>query len=192
MLDQFWGDVVDGEPTLIQHWFNVSCLLGSNTIHVPSDQTNWAHAHTCYPAVASCSGVSTCGRARWAIVNNQTQWIIQSVGCKVLHLYTRVFLLSIHAPIWKGLAVHWIVLWLSFKGFVKVSWNFNINVYHMFTVKIVLFFTVIVLSSHLPLLFYLFFLHEIEKMICIMIWDQYYNESENIQHNSWLSIYNTK
>ena len=27
MLDQCWADVVDGGPTLNQHWFNVSCLL---------------------------------------------------------------------------------------------------------------------------------------------------------------------
>ena len=28
MLVKCWVDVVDGEPTLNQHWFNVSCLLG--------------------------------------------------------------------------------------------------------------------------------------------------------------------
>ena len=28
MLVQCWADVVDGGPTLNQHWFNVSCLLG--------------------------------------------------------------------------------------------------------------------------------------------------------------------
>ena len=28
MLGQCWADVIDGEPTLNQHWFNVSCLLG--------------------------------------------------------------------------------------------------------------------------------------------------------------------
>ena len=29
MLGQCWNDVVDGGPTLAQHWFNVSCLLRS-------------------------------------------------------------------------------------------------------------------------------------------------------------------
>ena len=29
MLGQCWADVVDGGPTLNQHWFNVSCLLGT-------------------------------------------------------------------------------------------------------------------------------------------------------------------
>ena len=28
MLGQCWADVVDGGPTLTQHWFNVACLLG--------------------------------------------------------------------------------------------------------------------------------------------------------------------
>ena len=28
MLGQCWADVVDGGPTLSQHWFDVSCLLG--------------------------------------------------------------------------------------------------------------------------------------------------------------------
>ena len=28
MLVQFWINVADGVPTLGQHWFNVSCLLG--------------------------------------------------------------------------------------------------------------------------------------------------------------------
>ena len=29
LLDQCWANVVDGGPTLIQQWFNVSCLLGT-------------------------------------------------------------------------------------------------------------------------------------------------------------------
>ena len=29
MLGQCWADVVDSRPTLIQHCFNVSCLLGA-------------------------------------------------------------------------------------------------------------------------------------------------------------------
>ena len=28
MLSQCWADVVESGPTLNQHWFNVSCLLG--------------------------------------------------------------------------------------------------------------------------------------------------------------------
>ena len=28
MLDQCWAGVVDGGPSLTQHWINVSCLLG--------------------------------------------------------------------------------------------------------------------------------------------------------------------
>ena len=28
MLDQCWANVVDGGPTLVQHWIHVSCLLG--------------------------------------------------------------------------------------------------------------------------------------------------------------------
>ena len=28
MLDQCWASVVDGGLTLVQHWVNVSCLLG--------------------------------------------------------------------------------------------------------------------------------------------------------------------
>ena len=28
MLDQCWASVVDGGPTLVQHWVDVSCLLG--------------------------------------------------------------------------------------------------------------------------------------------------------------------
>ena len=29
MLGQCWADVVDGRPTLTQHWFNGSCLLAN-------------------------------------------------------------------------------------------------------------------------------------------------------------------
>ena len=32
MLGQCWADVVDGGPTLNQHWSNVSCLLGRQMI----------------------------------------------------------------------------------------------------------------------------------------------------------------
>ena len=28
MLDQCWANVVDGGPTLVKHWVDVSCLLG--------------------------------------------------------------------------------------------------------------------------------------------------------------------
>ena len=28
MLTQCWADVGDGEPALLQHWVNVSCVLG--------------------------------------------------------------------------------------------------------------------------------------------------------------------
>ena len=31
MLDQCWADVVDGGPTLVQHWVDVSCFLGPCT-----------------------------------------------------------------------------------------------------------------------------------------------------------------
>ena len=32
MLDQWWARVVDGGSTLIQHWVNVSCLLGTSKV----------------------------------------------------------------------------------------------------------------------------------------------------------------
>ena len=32
MLFQCWADVVDGGPTLKQHWVNVSCLLGTTLL----------------------------------------------------------------------------------------------------------------------------------------------------------------
>ena len=28
MLDQCWASVVDGGPTLVKHWVDISCLLG--------------------------------------------------------------------------------------------------------------------------------------------------------------------
>ena len=47
MVGQCWADVVDGGPTLTQHWFNVWCLLGWRRIrgcsiiqHCHRDQQN--------------------------------------------------------------------------------------------------------------------------------------------------------
>ena len=31
MLDQCWASVVEGGPALIQHWVDISCLLGDVT-----------------------------------------------------------------------------------------------------------------------------------------------------------------
>ena len=35
MLVQCWTSVVDGDPTLDQHWIDVSCLLGYHHLNVP-------------------------------------------------------------------------------------------------------------------------------------------------------------
>ena len=34
MLGSCWSSIVDDEPTLTQHWFNISCLLGHILIYV--------------------------------------------------------------------------------------------------------------------------------------------------------------
>ena len=32
MLDKYWASVVQAEPALIQHWVDVSCLLGTHLL----------------------------------------------------------------------------------------------------------------------------------------------------------------
>ena len=34
MFDQCWANVVDGGPTLVEHWVDVSCLLGKDLFQV--------------------------------------------------------------------------------------------------------------------------------------------------------------
>ena len=54
MLVQCWPDIYDVDPTLKQHWVNISCLLGAHLDHI----------FTTYPSFAigvfsqSCSGIS--------------------------------------------------------------------------------------------------------------------------------------
>ena len=39
MLDQCWPNVLDGGPTLAQHWIDVSCLLGQYLTSVDDPRT---------------------------------------------------------------------------------------------------------------------------------------------------------
>ena len=46
MLIQCWATVNDAGPTVNQHWFNVSCLLGHLYVNVSCLLSS--HIHTCY------------------------------------------------------------------------------------------------------------------------------------------------
>ena len=41
MLGQCWASVIDGEPTLVQHWVAVSCLLRWYLDHLPTTSVDY-------------------------------------------------------------------------------------------------------------------------------------------------------
>ena len=52
MLGQCWASVLDDEPTLTQHWFNVSCLLGQKLMICEHVSVNGSMLAQCWVSVA--------------------------------------------------------------------------------------------------------------------------------------------